>query len=254
MATHFRINLRGKMRLETERLIIREFREEDIDELAPILADPKVMEYSVDGPLSREDAQQKLQHRILDHYDEYGYGLYAIVSKETKKIIGLAGPLQQMVDDEEGVEIVYRIASSEWGKGYASEVVETIRDYAFFHLNLDKVIAIIEPNNVRSIRVADKVGFKLSKMSTFHGFNVGIYEINRITVVPYSEKWAHQFEDEKRQLEKVFENIPIHFHHIGSTSIPGCHAKSKTDVLGMTHDITVIDHFNEMMKKSTILP
>ncbi len=165
------------MRLETERLIIREFKEEDLDELAPILADPDVMEFSSSGPLSRDEAQTYLQQRILDHYKEHGYGFWAIVSKKTKKIIGLAGPLRQRVDDEECIEIGYRIASSEWGKGFASEAVQAIRDYVFSYFNLDKVIAIIEPRNIRSVRVAEKLGFKLLKMTSFHGFNVGIYQL-----------------------------------------------------------------------------
>jgi len=167
------------MFLETKRLLIREFREEDLDELAPIFADPKVMEYSVSGPLSRDKAKEYLQYRILDHYEEYGYGLWAIVSKTTQKIIGLAGPVQQKVDNEKCVEIGYRVSSSEWGKGYASEALESIRDYVFYHLNIEKVLAIIEPSNVRSIRVAEKTGFQFSKMTIFHGFEVGIYEIVR---------------------------------------------------------------------------
>ncbi|MGA8164027.1 MAG: GNAT family N-acetyltransferase [Waddliaceae bacterium] len=242
------------MRLETERLIVREFREEDLEEFAPILADPKVMEYSLSGPLSRDEAQQYLQHRILDHYEEWGYGFWAIVSKKTMKIIGLAGPKQETVDDENCVEIGYRIASSEWGNGYASEAVKTIRDYAFFHLDLDRVIAIIEPENAGSLRVAEKAGFTFSKMTAFHGFNVGIYEIARISVVSFSKQWSRQFEDEKEQLGEVFENFPIVFHHIGSTSIPGCSAKPKIDILGITHDITAVDRFNAAMKEMGYTP
>lgn len=242
------------MHLETDRLIIREFKDEDLDELAPILADPKVMEYSLSGPLSRDDAQTYLQQRILDHYENWGYGFWAIISKNTNKIIGFAGPVQQKVDIEECIEIGYRIASPEWGKGYASEAMEAIRDYTFFHLDLDKIIAIIEPNNVRSVRVAEKAGFKLSRTTIFHGFNVGIYEISRITVVPYSEKWKEQFESEKGKLEKVFGNFPIVFHHIGSTSIPGCYAKPKIDILGITPDTTAVDRFNDAMKAAGYSP
>ncbi len=167
--------------LETPRLEIREFSEKDSDELALILGDPKVMEYSLKGPLSREEALKQLRQRILQHYVDRGYGLWALISKETKKLIGMAGPIVQTVDGEECVEIGYRIASSEWGKGYATEAVAAIRDYVFSRFSMDKLIAIIDPNNTQSIRVAEKTGFKLAKMTTFFDFDVGIYEIRRFS-------------------------------------------------------------------------
>ena len=92
-------------------------------------------------------------------------------------MIGLAGPISQVVDDEECVEIGYRLAFSKWGQGLATEAVEGIKKYVFSQYPLDKVIAIIEPQNVRSIRVAEKVGFSLSKMTTYCGVCVGIYEL-----------------------------------------------------------------------------
>jgi len=235
------------MQLESERLIVREFKEEDIDELALILGDPEVMKYSLKGPLSKEETLDYLRQRMLKSYEEHGYGLWALVSKETNRVIGLAGPINQIIDGEEYVEIGYRITRSEWGKGFATEAVECIRDFAFTHLHLDKVIAIIDPSNTQSIRVAEKAGYKLQKTTTFHGFHVGIYELHRITVVPYTEKWVERFDEERSRLEKVFQGIPIQFEHIGSTSIPGCHAKPKIDILGITNDITAIDQFNEKM-------
>ncbi|MBF5060208.1 GNAT family N-acetyltransferase [Candidatus Neptunochlamydia vexilliferae] len=163
------------MILETKRLIIRDFSEEDLDALAPILGDPQVMEYSMTGPLSREDTSTCLQKRIFQHYQEHGYGLWALISKETSQLIGFAGPIHQEVDGEKCVEIGYRLAPSEWGEGLATKAVIAIRDYAIKELKLDKLIAIIEPTNIRSTRVAEKAGFKLAKQTIFHGFNVGIY-------------------------------------------------------------------------------
>ncbi len=163
------------MDIETKRLVIREFSEEDLDALAPILGDPQVMEYSVTGPLSREGASEYLQKRILQHYREHGCGLWALISKETNQLIGFAGPIHQEIDGEPCVEIGYRLVSSEWGKGLATEATIAVRDYCLKELKFDKLIAIIEPNNVRSARVIEKAGFKLSKQTIFHGFNVGIY-------------------------------------------------------------------------------
>jgi len=98
-----------------------------IDELAPILSNPKVMEYSVDGLFPQGESRHNLQTRILEQYQNYGYGLCVIVSKETKEIIGLAAPLQQEVDEKKCIEIVYRIAPSKWGKDVIPEVIEAIQ-------------------------------------------------------------------------------------------------------------------------------
>lgn len=79
------------MRLETERLIIREFTLDDLDAFAFLMADPEVMRFSLSGPMNKEQAREYLQKRILDHYAMFGYGLYAVVQKAGKSLIGLAG-------------------------------------------------------------------------------------------------------------------------------------------------------------------
>ncbi len=90
---------------------------------------------------------------------------------------------------------------------------------------------------------------KITKMTPFRKSNLGTYEESRIRVVPYLEKWKELFWQESKKLEKVFENFPIIFHHIGSTSIFGCFSKPKIDILGITPDIIQIDRFNEAMKE-----
>lgn len=73
-------------------------------------------------------------------------------------------------------------------------------------------------------------------------------------MVPYSDHWVDLFEEEVKKLEEVFSKIPIQLHHIGSTSIPGCLVKPKIDILGVTHDITIVGQINEKIQQIGYLP
>lgn len=165
--------------LESNRLTIREFSEGDLCDLAKLLADPKVMEFSLKGPLDLEGSRCYLEDRIFNHYKKYGYGLWALIDKNDQKLIGLAGPIVQQIEGKEYVEIGYRWDPNYWGKGLATEAVAEIRDYLFKHYDLDQIIALIDPKNIRSARVASRSGYKLSKNIQFHGFNVDFYVYNR---------------------------------------------------------------------------
>lgn len=237
------------MYIETQRLILREFKIEDLDGLLPILCDPKVMKYSPTGPCTREEAKQYLQDKILNDYEACGYGLWAIVLKQTQTIIGLIGPSQLEIDGKIKVEVSYKLASSQWGKGLATEALKAVRDDAFSRLDLDELIAVVLPENTLSCRVLEKAGFIFLKETLFHAKLMHIYHMSRLTLISYSTKWKEQFEKEKNKLQNVFGGFPILFYHIGSTSVPHCHAKPIIDILGVTPDITAIDHYDEAMKK-----
>lgn len=162
--------------IETERLIIRMFGMDDFDALAPILGDSEVMEYSVAGALDRAAARDYFQKRFLGQYEYCGFGFWALIDRNDGSLVGFAGLIIQEIEGMEEVELGYRLARRYWGLGLATEAVLAIRDYAFQELGLERLISIIEPRNVRSIRVAEKIGMKLAFQDTFHGFDVNIYE------------------------------------------------------------------------------
>lgn len=235
------------MHLQTKHLIIREFTPDDLDFLSSLLGDEKVMEFSVAGPISREQTKEFLEKRVLAHYARFGFGLYALVHTETNRLIGYAGLSVQSIDGEELVELGYRLDSNYWGKGLASEAAKALSQYAFDKIGLDQLISIIDPKNVRSIAVATRLGMHYWKDSVFHGHPVRIYSLKKVVVSPFDRSWAAVFEKEKGQLNRVFKNHDIEFFHIGSTSIAGCSAKPVIDILGVTSDVLKIDSVNQEM-------
>ena len=119
------------MILKTKHLIIREFSINDIKELSVLLSNKEVMHFSLSGPLTFEQTKDCLQKKILGHYADFSFGLWALIDSVTKKLIGCAGLMVQSVDGEDFVELGYRLDPKYWGKGLASEAVAAISQYAF---------------------------------------------------------------------------------------------------------------------------
>lgn len=233
--------------LETPRLIIRKISLSDTEQLKSILGDPEVMRYSLKGALD-ESGIAEYVNKILLHYERHNYGLWVVILRETEQVIGLAGLIYQLVDDVPSVELVYRLARKYWGQGLATEAAKAIKEYAFNTLEIRQLISIIEPENLASGKVAIRVGMSRAKSTKFHEFNVDIYYVHKIVLLPYSQVWKEQYSKEEKGLLCVFGKLAIHFHHIGSTSIPGCYAKPIIDILGVTNDVLQIDAFNDSLE------
>ncbi|BAZ22240.1 putative acetyltransferase [Kalymmatonema gypsitolerans NIES-4073] len=166
---------------ETPRITLRHFTQDDLNALTAILADPFVMRFSLSGPKTLKQTQSLLEN-VLASYENQGRGLYAVVHKDDQKLIGYCGFLEQEIDGQREIEISYRLASAYWGKGLATEAAKAIRDYAFSQLGLTRLISIIEPENIRSIRVADKIGMRHEKDSRIRNLPVRIYAIHKSDV------------------------------------------------------------------------
>jgi ribosomal-protein-alanine N-acetyltransferase len=157
-------------RLTTERLFLRHFRTTDDEPMCRIFCDPEVMRFS-DGVKSREWVQSWL-HTCLERYQAWGFGPYAIVERRNQAIIGYCGLfLFPDLDGQAETEIGYRLARSAWGQGYATESVKAVRDHAFQMLGIKRLIAIIDPANTASIRVATKIGMKYEKDIMLEGYS-----------------------------------------------------------------------------------
>lgn len=167
------------MILQTERLLIRQFTCDDLDALALILADEQVMRFSVSGPLRKMQVAELLQNRIIPHYDQFGFGLYAVVDRVDERLIGGVGLLSQLIENEERVELTYRLAPEYWGKGLATEAAGAICQYAIEQYHLNEIISIIDPQNIRSLEVAKRVGMQFCQEATFHSLPVHIYTLDR---------------------------------------------------------------------------
>ena len=146
------------MKLETNRLILRELTHEDFDTLYAILSDPDVMRY-YPRPKTAEETQAWIQ-RNIDRYAEYGFGLWAVVLKETGEMIGECGITLQPIHGEMLPEVGYHIHPVHQRKGYAAEAAAECIRCAFEELNFPAVYSYMKYTNEPSQRTAMKNGLR----------------------------------------------------------------------------------------------
>jgi RimJ/RimL family protein N-acetyltransferase len=163
--------------LQTPRLNLRPFSEDDLDDLSTLMANADFMRFSL-GLFSREETAgflEKVQGR-----DRQGLpSQFALIFRPDEKLIGYCGFFLQTVDGVEELEIGYRLDPSYWGRGIATEAARAVRDHAFDDLQLSHVISLIHPENVASRRVAEKNGMIPEKETVFRGFPTIVFGINR---------------------------------------------------------------------------
>lgn len=140
--------------LETERLLLRIMTSEDFDALCVILRDPEVM-YAYEHAFDEEEVRTWLS-RQQERYRNDGFGLWAVVQKETGTMIGQCGITMQEANEKQVMEVGYLFAKAFWHRGYAAEAAIACRDYAFETLNAEEVYSIIREGNHASERVAEK--------------------------------------------------------------------------------------------------
>lgn len=163
--------------IETERLLLRRFKSRDLDDFALLNADPEVMRYIGGGrPQSKAQTQMRL-NAILDHWEQHGFGLWAAVDKPSRAMIGFCGI--QYLDSTSEIEIGYRLDKRFWGRGLATEAAGASLRYAFEQLGLDRIVAVVHPENVASQSVIDKIGLKYVKDARFYNTDVEYYAITR---------------------------------------------------------------------------
>jgi RimJ/RimL family protein N-acetyltransferase len=156
--------------LKTERLLLRHFDLADSESLMYVFGDADVMHFG-DGVQTREWVDNWLQD-ALESYQTRGLGPYAVVEQSSGEVIGYCGLFYcPDVNGRPEIEIGYRLRRSAWGQGYATEAVLAVRDFAFKALNIRHLIAMIDPSNTASIRVAEKVGMRYESDVMFEGYS-----------------------------------------------------------------------------------
>jgi RimJ/RimL family protein N-acetyltransferase len=157
--------------LKTERLLLRHFHTEDLDQIhQQIFSDAEVMRFG-DGPQTREWTHKWVESHI-ENYKTRGFGAYAVVEQDTSKVIGYCGLfLFPQIDGQSEIEIGYRLAHTKWGQGYATEAASAVRDFALNDLHLSRLVALIDPGNTASIHVATKLGMHYEKDVTLEGYD-----------------------------------------------------------------------------------
>jgi [ribosomal protein S5]-alanine N-acetyltransferase len=168
--------------LQTARLLLREFTPQDADALALVLSDPETMRY-YPAPYDRTGVEQWIE-RNRQRYRDDGVGLWAMKLTKTPdsefhKIVGDCGIILQEVEGERLYEIGYHLRRDFWGQGLATEAAIACRDWAFAHLNADRLISLIRPENLPSSRVAERTGMTIWKEVNWRGFQHYVYSIER---------------------------------------------------------------------------
>ncbi len=146
-------------RIETSRLRLREFVESDIETMVKIAGDPEVSRFiTLDGlPKDREHAWRTMTN-LMGHWALRGYGMWAIEEKASGLFAGYVGPYFPETWPDK--EIGWTIAKDFWGRGFATEAARMALEYARDTLKWPKVIHVIDPENWRSIAVAERIGSK----------------------------------------------------------------------------------------------
>ena len=164
------------MELQTPRLILRPFREGDIDRLAELMANPDFMRFSL-GPYTRERTQGVLDKFLS--WEKAGLpSPFAVVLRGNTEVLGYCGFLHHPEVPEE-VEIGYRLHPDYWNRGLITEAAQAVRDHGFRDWKLPRVISLIHPENIPSRRVAEKNGMTVEKEITFRGFPTLVFAITR---------------------------------------------------------------------------
>ena len=142
-------------RLETERLFMREWRQDDLDAFASFLADPEVMRYLGGSTVTRDEAWRNMA-RGAGQWLLRGFGAWAVVRKEDNALMGRVGLLYP--EGWPGLEVGWTLGRPYWGKGYASEAARAALNYGFLTQNVDRLISLIDPENKPSQDVARRIG------------------------------------------------------------------------------------------------
>jgi [ribosomal protein S5]-alanine N-acetyltransferase len=161
------------MILETERLYLRELKQEDLDRLHAIFSDEETMRF-YPAPFTREQTGQWIK-KNQERYRKDGFGLWGVCLKETDELIGDCGLVRQTVDGRTEIEIGYHIHKKYWSRGFATEAAKACKAYGFHQLHFNKLICLIDPKNIPSIRVAEKIGFTKEKEVFIFGKNHAVY-------------------------------------------------------------------------------
>jgi len=170
-----------KTGLETDRLLLRRLTLDDVDSLLGIFSDPEAMRY-YPATKSRRETIDWINWN-LNSYTEHGFGLWAVILKNTSTFAGQCGLIMQRnVDGRDEVEIGYSFLRGQWNFGFATEAAMACRDFGFANLDLTHLVSLIDPANRASQRVAEKVGMSCEKEIDRWGKRIQVYGIERKTV------------------------------------------------------------------------
>jgi RimJ/RimL family protein N-acetyltransferase len=142
------------VQIETERLILRPQRAEDLDGWVELMGDAEAAQYI--GGVQERSAAWRGMAGMAGSWMLKGFGMFSLIEKQSGRWVGRVGPWQP--EGWPGTEVGWGVVRSAWGRGYATEAAVAAIDWAFDNLGWDDVIHCIDPDNIGSIRVAERLG------------------------------------------------------------------------------------------------
>jgi RimJ/RimL family protein N-acetyltransferase len=182
--------------LETPRLLLRPWREDDVADYVRIIGDPEVMRHmgsglgyrmkraagSFLGLVTAFEARRRIAH-LIEHWNTWGYGEWAVEEKASAALVGQVGlvRLADWLADPAQVEVGWMLAHRAWGRGFATEAARASLAYAFEELGMARIVSITRPANRRSERVMARIGLSFGGRINWKGAEVIWYVIDRAT-------------------------------------------------------------------------
>ena len=159
--------------VETNRFKLREFSQDDLDDLAAMVADEDQMTF-YPRPKTRDEASAWII-RNLALYKEHGFGFWFIESRPTPRFLGYCGIRPLALESASEIEIGWHTRKPFWKQGIATEAAALARDLAFRRFGSSRLVAIIHPDHIASRRVAEKIGMHEEKTTIVEGYPAVIY-------------------------------------------------------------------------------
>lgn len=152
--------------LETPRLRIRPFVPRDLTAIHELIgSDPEVQRYRHLPVAATVDESRPFFEILLEHQRTHGFSLWAVEDRATGRLLGQSGFVQLRGP----VELAYSFGSKHWGQGYATEAARACLDFGFADLGLTSIVAFVDPDNLGSRRVAEKIGMRSDGQETHDG-------------------------------------------------------------------------------------
>jgi RimJ/RimL family protein N-acetyltransferase len=163
--------------ITTSRLTLRAWTMQDVDRLFDILQEENILQYF---PVPSAPSHEKVERYIsnqLAHWEKYGYGHWAIVTRETGQLVGWNG-LEYLPELKE-TEVAYLLSKQSWGCGYATEAASAAIRFGFEQASLDAIIGLVHAANTASVHVLEKCGLTFNDQIILWGMELRRYRLVR---------------------------------------------------------------------------
>jgi RimJ/RimL family protein N-acetyltransferase len=163
--------------LQTDRLLLRTWTLDDVEAAFCIYAHPEVVRF-IGGKIDQTpaDTRQRVLRRLADQ-EKFGLSLWAAIEKATGQLVGACG-LKHLEGGPE-IEVGYHLARHAWGKGYATEGTRACLRHGFGCLRLERIVGIVDPDNLASRHVLEKIGLTYEGMGHYYDTDVMVYAVWR---------------------------------------------------------------------------